>query len=145
MQTRQNAGFSFIEVLVTILIIAILAGIVGLSVLKRPAEARITAARLQIKTFKQALQIYRMEQGTYPTQAQGLEALCKRPARPPIPENYPAEGYLDSRKLPLDPWNRPYIYIVPGSDNTPYEIISYGADGEPGGIDEAADITSADL
>ena len=142
---RNNAGFSFIEVLVTILIISILAGVVGLSVLRRPAEARVAATRLQIKTFKQALQMYRMDHAAYPTQAQGLEALCTRPTRSPVPENYPVEGYLDSRKAPLDPWNHAYIYIVPGANNAPYEIISYGADGEPGGLDEAADISSADL
>lgn len=142
---HKNAGFSFIEVLVTILIISILAGIVGVSVLRRPGEARVAAARMQIRSFKQALQMYRMDHTAYPTQAQGLEALCQRPERPPIPENYPEEGYLDSRKVPLDPWNHPYIYIVPGADNTPYAIISYGADGEPGGTDEAADISSADL
>ncbi|MGI6086767.1 MAG: type II secretion system major pseudopilin GspG [Kiritimatiellia bacterium] len=142
---QQRGGFSFIEVLVTIIIISILAGIVGISVLRRPDEARVAAARMQIRTFKQALQMYRMDHSVYPTQNQGLEALCKRPSSPPIPENYPEEGYLDSRKVPLDPWNNNYIYIVPGPDNTPYEIISYGADGEPGGTDEAADISSTDL
>ncbi|MCA1808612.1 MAG: type II secretion system major pseudopilin GspG [Kiritimatiellia bacterium] len=142
---RNNSGFSFIELLVTIVIISILVGVVGLSVLHRPGEARVAAARLQIRTFKQALQMYRMDQGQYPTQAQGLEALCVRPVRPPVPEHYPAEGYIDSRQVPFDPWNNPYIYLVPGRQGTPCEVLSYGADGEPGGEGEAADISSLDL
>ncbi len=143
--TRSCKGFTLIEILVVVLIISVLAGIVGVNVLRHPGQARISAARLQIKTFKNALQLYRMEQHRYPTQAQGLEALCVKPAIPPVPDAYPEEGYLDSRTVPLDPWGRPYIYIVPGRNNEPYEIISYGSDGEPGGTGEAAEISSSDL
>lgn len=144
MKTRRN-GFTLIEILVVILIISVLAGIVGVSVLRHPASARMSAARLQIKTLKSALQVYRLEQGCYPTQEQGLAALCRRPAAPPVPQNYPQEGYLDGDHPPLDPWGRPYIYIVPGRDNVPFEIVTRGADGDPGGTGEAADISSRDL
>ncbi len=142
---KANHGFTLIEILVVVLIITILAGIVGVGVLRHPGEAKIAAAKLQIKTFKSALQLYRMEQNRYPAQAQGLPALCRRPSIPPVPEKYPEEGYLDSRNLPQDPWKNDYIYIVPGRNNEPYEIISYGSDGEPGGTGDAADISSSDL
>ncbi len=141
----NKSGFTLIEILVVVLIISILAGIVGLNVLRHPGEAKITAAKLQLKTFKGALQLYRMEQNHYPTQEQGLNALCVKPTVAPVPEKYPAEGYLESRKLPKDPWNHDYIYLVPGRNQEPYEIITYGADGEPGGTGDAADISSSDL
>ncbi len=141
---RPRAGFTLIEILVVVLIISILAGIVGIGVLRHPAEAKVTAARLQIKTFKSALQLYRLEQSRYPTQQQGLEALCLKPTVPPIPDAYPEDGYLDSRRLPPDPWRRPYLYLAPGRSNEPYEVLSYGSDGEPGGQGDAADLSSSD-
>lgn len=141
----SRGGFTLIEILVAVLIISILAGVVGLSVLRHPGEAKVAAAKLQIKTFKSALQLYRMEQGRYPTQEQGLKALCVKPAIPPLPEKYPAEGYLESRNLPKDPWNHDYIYLSPGRSQEEYEIISYGSGGEPGGAADAADISSSDL
>lgn len=142
---RKRDGFTLIEILVVVLIISILAGIVGVSVLRHPGEAKVAAARLQIKNFKSALKLYRMEQNRYPTQEQGLEALCVKPAVSPVPERYPEDGYLDSRKVPGDPWNRDYIYILPGRQNEPYEVICYGSDGEVGGVNDAADISSSDL
>lgn len=142
---RNNAGFTLIEILVVIAIMAIMGGLVGLAVLRHPAEAKMTAAKLQIGTFKQALKMYRMEQNDYPTQEQGLEALCVKPTSQPVPERYPEDGYLDTRKVPKDPWNHDYLYLVPGRHNEPYEIVSYGADGEEGGAKEAADISSSDL
>ncbi|MBI3986926.1 MAG: type II secretion system major pseudopilin GspG [Lentisphaerae bacterium] len=145
MATHSQAGFTLIEILVVVLIISILAGLVGVSVFRHPGEARVSAVKLQLKTFRSALQMYKMEQGRYPTQEQGLQALCAKPVTAPVPERYPEEGYLDSRQPPLDPWNREYIFMVPGRANEPYEIISYGSDGEPGGEGEAADVSSSDL
>ncbi len=142
---RTDKGFTLIEILVVVLIISILAGIVGLSVLQRPGEAKTAAATLQIKNFKQALKLYRMEQGRYPTPEQGLDALCIKPVSPPAPERYPEDGYLDSRQAPKDPWKRDYLYLVPGRHNEAFEIISYGSDGEEGGTNDAADISSSDL
>lgn len=145
MKRLASSGFTLIEILVVVLIISILAGIVGISVLRHPAEAKAAVAKMQLKTFKSALQLYRMDQGTLPTQAQGLEALCIKPTVAPIPEKYPEEGYLDSRILPKDPWGHAYIYLVPGRNQEPYEIISYGTDGEEGGAGAAADISSSEL
>ena len=142
---RGTAGFTLIEILVVVLIITILAGIVGVNILHKPGEARVSAARMQVQQLKTAVQLYRAEQGRLPTQEQGLEALVNRPTREPVPQNYPEGGYLDSRKVPLDPWKHDYIYLVPGRRSEPFEIISYGDDGEPGGDGEAADLTSSDL
>jgi len=141
----SRAGFTLLEILVVVLIITILATIVGVSVVKEPGRARTAAARAQLKVFGTALQLYRMDNGRFPTQAQGLAALVERPALAPIPPAFRTEGYLESRNLPADPWGNPYVYLVPGTDGSPYEIITYGADGEPGGEDEEADISSADL
>ncbi len=142
---QAQQGFTLIEILVVVLILSILAGIVGVNVLRHPGEAKVTAAKLQIETFKNALQIYQLEQGHLPTQEQGLEALCHKPRQAPVPEQYPPAGYLDKRSLPKDPWGRPYIYLVPGRSSEPFEILSYGSDGEPGGDGTAADISSSDL
>lgn len=142
---QTNNGFTLIEILVVVLIISILAGIVSVGVLRHPGEAKVTAAKLQIKNFKSALQLYRMEQNQYPTQEQGLKALCVKPTIPPVPGKYPADGYMDSRNLPKDPWNHDYLYLAPGRSNEAYEVISYGSDGEPGGKDNAGDLSSSDL
>jgi len=142
---RWVGGFTLLEILVVVMIITILATIVGINVAHEPGRARIAAARTQMGIFRNALQLYRMDQGSYPTQAQGLRALCERPQIPPIPSKYPADGYLESRNLPLDPWGHDYVYLIPGPEGAPYEIISYGADGEIGGEGEAADLSSRDL
>ena len=145
LEMKTKAGFTLLEILVVVLIITILATIVGVNVAKKPGQARVSAAMAQIRIFCTALQMYRMEHGCLPTQEQGLMALCQKPATPPIPERYPEDGYLESRKLPLDPWRHDYVYLVPGASGEPYEIISYGSDNEPGGEEEAADISSSDF
>lgn len=141
----RKSGFTLMEILISVVIISILVTIVGVSVIRRPGEAKVAAAKLQVKNIKHAVQMYRMDQGRVPTETQGLEALCVKPVRGPIPEKYPEEGYLDSRKVPIDPWGNAYIYLAPGRNKEPFEIISYGSDGEPGGEDEASDISSSDL
>lgn len=142
---HRSSGFTLIELLVVIAIITILAGVVTVNLVRKPAEARVAAAKLQIKELQTALNIYRTEQGRYPTQEQGLEALVRTPDREPIPRNYPRDGYLQSAKLPLDPWGNPFIYLAPGRAGESYEILCYGSDGEPGGEDDAADISSSAL
>jgi general secretion pathway protein G len=143
-KTDARGGFTLIEILVVIMIITILASIVGVSVLRKPGEARVSAARMQIKQLQTAVQLYRTEQGNFPTQVQGLEALVKPPTSEPVPKKYPAEGYLDTRDVPKDPWGYDYIYLSPGRHTEPFEIVSYGSDGEPGGEGESNDISSSD-
>lgn len=139
------AGFSLVEILVVLAIISILAGIVTVNLVSRPAEARVAAAKSELRVLKSALNVYRTDNGTVPTTAQGLAALIEKPTSPPVPPNYPDEPYLDTRTLPTDPWNNEYIYIAPGERGEKFEIICYGSDGQPGGEEDAADISSSDL
>ena len=136
-------GFTLLEILVVVLIITILATVVGVNVASKPGEARRAAAGAQIVTFRTALQLYRMKHGMFPTQQQGLAALCRAPTVPPVPADYPEEGYLETIHLPKDPWGRDYLYLTPGTQGSAFEILSYGSDGEPGGEGEAADVSSA--
>lgn len=139
-----RAAFTLIELLVVIAIITILAGVVTVNIVRKPGEARVAAARLQIKQLQTALQMYRTEQGRYPTQEQSLQALVQKPDREPVPRSYPAEGYLESSRVPMDPWGNEFIYLAPGRKGELYEILSYGSDREPGGEDDAADLSSSD-
>lgn len=143
----KKSGFTLIEILVVLVIVMGLAGIVTVNVVRHQAESRVKTAQLQISQFEQALQTYYLDHNRYPTQVQGLHALITRPTAPPVPDaaRYPDEGYLARPRLPLDPWNNEYIYLSPGRRGEPYEIISYGSDGEPGGTGHAAEISSADL
>ncbi|MDY0144744.1 MAG: type II secretion system major pseudopilin GspG [Kiritimatiellia bacterium] len=138
-----RAGFTLVEILVVIAIISLLAGVVLLNIAPQLGMGKQAAAQAQIQVLSSALTTYHLAHGFYPIPQQGLEALVRKPVREPIPENYPDGGYLNSRTIPLDPWKRPYIYLSPGLQNEPFEILSYGADGEPGGTGANADISSA--
>jgi len=136
-------GFTLIEVLVVLFILMSLAGIVTVNVVRYQAEARVKQAHLQISQLSEALHAYHLDQGRYPTQAQGLRALVEAPTQAPVPRAYPQDGYLMRRALPRDPWGNEYIYLMPGRDGEPFEILSYGSDNEPGGTGSAADISSS--
>ena len=139
-----TSGFTLVEILVVIAIISLLAGVVLLNIAPQIGMGSQAAAKAQIQVLSSAATTFRMAHGRYPSQQQGLEALVKKPDQEPVPQNYPDGGYLNSRNLPLDPWKRPYIYLCPGRQNEPFEILTYGADGEPGGDGANADISSAD-
>ena len=143
--SRPQAGFSFIEIIVVMVIIAILAGVVTVNVLHKPAEAKIAAGRMQLQQLRTAVELYAAEQGQVPTQEQGLNALVRKASLPPVPERYPQGGYLNSPSVPLDPWKHPFVYLVPGRSNEAFEVISYGSDGEPGGAGDGADLSSSSL
>jgi len=145
MQTKRCGGFTLIELLVVILIITILGSVVGVKLAGKPHEARHAATVAQLQNFTLALKLYQMDNGTYPTQRQGLQALVAPSALEPQPRRFPTEGYLERRELPLDPWGNPYVYLIPGSGGETYEVLSYGADGQPGGTGEASDISTAAL
>jgi len=138
-------GFTLIEVLVVLAIISILAGVVAINIVNKPAEAKIAATRSQLQAIKTAVNIYRTDHGTPPTMQQGLAALIEKPTSPPVPREYPADGYLDTKMLPRDGWKNDFIYLVPGRRGETFEIISYGSDGQPDGEADAADISSSDL
>ena len=140
----RRAGFTLVEILVVIAIISLLAGVVLLNIAPQIGMGSQAAAKAQIQVLSSAATTYRMAHGRYPTQQQGLEALVRKPAQEPIPENYPDSGYLSGRTVPADPWKNPYIDRCPGRQNEPFEILSYGADGEPGGSGADADVSSSD-
>jgi len=135
-------GFTLIEVLVVIVILGILAALVVPRILERPDEARVIAAKHDIATIVQALKLYRLDNGRYPTTDQGLAALVSRPTMPPLPPNWKPNGYLE--RLPQDPWRNPYQYLNPGLRGE-IDVFSFGADGQPGGTGVDADIGSWDL
>jgi len=132
-----QAGVTLIEMLVVVTIIALFAGLVGLRMWKQADKAKVTAARAQIGTLMGALNMYKMDPGVFPTNEQGLQALRALPAG----VNNWQGPYLE-REVPNDPWTRPYIYHYPSEQGDEPEIISYGADGQPGGEGANADIVS---
>ncbi|HAF43489.1 MAG: type II secretion system major pseudopilin GspG [Sideroxyarcus sp.] len=139
MKTNNNPGFTLIEVMVVILIIGVLAALVVPKVMSRPDEARITAAKQDIATISQALNLYRLDNHRYPTTEQGLAALVKKTTMPPIPANWKSEGYLD--RVPKDPWGTPYQYLQPGLHGA-VDVFSFGTDRAAGGEGNDADIGS---
>ena len=141
---KARRGFTLVEILVVIAIISLLAGVVLLNIAPQIGMGSQAAAKAQIQVLSSAATTYRMAHGRYPTQPQGLEALVQKPSQEPIPENYPDGGYLSGRVVPPDPWKRPYVYLIPGRQDENFEILSYGADGEPGGSGADADVSSAD-
>ena len=134
---NSEAGFTLIEIMVVIAIIGILATLIVPRIMGRPDEARVTAAKHDIGTINQALKLYRLDIGRYPTTEQGLNALVTRPSAEPVPQNWKMGGYLDA--LPNDPWGHPYQYANPGTKGE-IDVYSYGADKKPGGTGADADV-----
>ncbi len=139
----RRAGFTLIEIMVVLFILGLLAAIVAPRLIGRTDDARIVEARVQIKNFETALKLFKMDTGFYPSTEQGLEALIAKPTIGRIPNNYREGGYLEKKKVTPDSWGNPYVYISPGAQGD-YDIISYGADGLPGGEGKDADITNWD-
>ena len=137
-------GFTLIEIMVVIVILALLAALVGPRLMGRTDDAKITDARVQIKNIETALKLYKLDTGVYPSTEQGLAALVSKPTVGLIPKNYKDEGYLESKKVPKDPWGADYIYVSPG-EHGDYDLYSYGADGAKGGEGKNADISSWDV
>ena len=133
----KDAGFTLIEIMVVIAIIGILATLIVPKIMGRPDEARMVAAKQDVGTIVQALKLYRLDIGRYPTTDQGLKALVEKPTSEPVPQNWKMGGYLDS--LPKDPWGNIYQYANPGT-NGEIDVYSFGSDGKPGGIGLDADI-----
>ena len=136
---RKQYGFTLLEVMVVVVIIGILAALVVPKIISRPDEARIVAAKHDIASLMQALKLYRLDNQRYPTTEQGLQALVSRPETTPVPLNWKAGGYVD--RLPRDPRGNPYQYLNPGVHGE-IDLLSFGADGAPGGEGNDADIGS---
>jgi general secretion pathway protein G len=141
MRNRQS-GFTLIEIMVVVVILAVLGALVVPNILDKVDQARVTRAAADIRAVGTALDLYRLDNFKYPTTEQGLQALVKQPNDPTI-TNYPAHGYLST--LPKDPWNQPYLYASPGADGRDYDVITYGRDGKPGGTGPDADISNTTI
>lgn len=141
-QVRTSAGFTLIELMVVIAILGILAALVAPSIIGRKEDAMRAAAKAQIKNFEQALKLFYVDNGFYPSTEQGLQALVEKPTIGRIPTRWREGGYLETKTVPKDPWGNPYVYISPGIHNRDFDIISYGADGQEGGEGKDADIQS---
>ena len=140
-RTRSISGFTLIEILVVIVVITALAALVAPNVFRHVATANAAAARSQIEMLGAALDAYRMDNGRYPSTAQGLDALWSEPMGEPTPRNW--RGPYIRKEVPLDPWGNAYEYLSPGQVNpSGYDLVSYGADGLPNGDGENADIVS---
>lgn len=138
---RRRGGFTLIEILVVIAVISLLASLVAPNVFRHVGTAKDASARSQIEMLGAALDAYRLDNGRYPTTAQGLEALWEEPVVEPRPSNW--RGPYLRKAVPLDPWGQAYVYANPGEMNpTGYDLISYGADGAAGGEGEDADINN---
>lgn len=132
-------GFTLIELVVVISVIAILAGLVGPMVFRNVGDAKVTAARAQLELFGLALDQYRLDNDYYPSSAQGLEALRTLPSGEPAARGW--RGPYLKKPIPLDPWGRPYVYRSPGEKNPKgYDLLSLGRDGQPGGQGEDGDV-----
>ncbi len=140
-----RAGFTLVEVLIAVSIAVILGAVVMVNVFGAPQQARQGAAKMQLDAFKTALGLYAADNGFLPTSEQGLAALVSPAVRPPVPPAFRPGGYLEKTAVPLDPWGREYAYLAPGTHGEPFEVICYGADGEEGGADYAADLSTSDL
>jgi general secretion pathway protein G len=140
----DNRGFTLIELMVVIVILGILAGLIVPRIMSRPDEARQLKAKIQIESLETALNLYKLDNGKYPSTEQGLQALIEKPETGDIPKKWREGGYLEKGKLPKDPWSNDFVYLSPGLHGE-YDIISYGADGTAGGEGKNKDINSWEI
>jgi len=133
-----DAGVTLIEMMVVLVIIALVAAIIVPNVIGRPDEARVAVLRTDLRSIGSALELYRLDNQSYPSTIQGLAALATRPSAPPEPANWVTGGYLT--QVPVDPWGNPYLYRSPGETGG-FDLISLGADGQPGGEGTETDIS----
>lgn len=141
----NKKGFTLIELLVVIVILSILATFVGIRIMSKPEEARRTQAQIQIQALENALKMYKLDTGEYPSTEQGLSALVEKPTTGTVPRNWREGGYLEKSKVPKDPWKNDYVYLYPGVQNpNGFDLFSYGADGQPGGEGDDADVGNWD-
>ncbi|MDR9423719.1 MAG: type II secretion system major pseudopilin GspG [Marinobacter sp.] len=134
-------GFTLIEIMVVMVILGLLVAVVAPNIMGRSDQARVTIAETQLDNIAGALDLYRLDNGHYPSTQQGLEALVRKPSGTPEPRNWSPDGYMNS--VPEDPWGNEYQYVSPGAEG-PYDLYSYGSDGQEGGEGDAADISVQD-
>lgn len=138
---RGQQGFTLIELMVVIVILGILAGLIIPRIMGRTGEAKQAKARLQIESLETALKLYKLDNGTYPTTEQGLQALVEAPAIGTPAKNWRQGGYLEKNKIPKDPWGNDFVYICPGVHGD-FDLSSFGPTGQPGGEGENKSINN---
>lgn len=141
---NDKRGFTLIEIMVVVVILAALAALVAPKIIGRSDDAKIAEAKVQIRNLESALKLYKLDNGVFPTTEQGLDALANKPTVGNPPKNYRAEGYLEAKKAPKDPWGNDFVYLSPG-EHGDYDLSSLGADGVKGGEGKNADINSWDI
>lgn len=134
---RRQQGFSLIEILVVLVIMGLMVSIIAPTVLGRADDARIQKVHADFSAIGTALKLYRLDNYAWPTTEQGLMALVEKPVLEPLPQQWKSGAYVEA--LPLDPWNRPYVYLTPGQHGD-FDVYTLGADGLPGGEGQNADI-----
>ena len=138
-QIRNRRGFTLIEIMVVIVILAALAALIGPKIIGRSDDAKLTDAKLQIRNLETALKLYKLDNGIYPATEQGLQSLLTKPTVGMIPKNWRTGGYLEGKNLPKDPWGTDFVYLAPG-EHGDYDLCSFGVDGVKGGEGQGADI-----
>ena len=138
---KTTHGFTLIELMVVIVILGILVSFIAPRIMGRPDEAKQVKARIQMESLETAIKLYKLDNGIYPMTEQGLQALVEQPQTGTLPRKWRKGGYLEKGKVPKDPWGNEFVYLSPGAHGD-YDIISYGADGVPGGDEFYKDINS---
>ena len=138
---KKQSGFTLIEIMVVLAILAGLVAMVAPNIIGEAGAARVKTAKAEMANISQALDMYRLDNFSYPSTSQGIEALVSKPSGTPEPKNYKSGGYLKGNNVPTDSWGNEFMYFL---DKGQYEIVSLGADGQEGGEEENADISSLD-
>ncbi len=141
-QSNKHLGFTLIEIMIVVVILGVLAALVVPNMMGKAGDARQVAAASDLRAIANALDMYRLENFTYPSTDQGLKALVEKPSGYPPAPHWNPNGYL--RKLPKDPWGNDYLYISPGTEND-FDLLTLGGDGRSGGSGEAKDVSLSDL
>jgi len=141
---KTTHGFTLIELMVVIVILGILVSFIAPRLMGRPDEAKQVKARIQMESLETAIKLYKLDSGIYPATEQGLQALVEQPQTGTLPKKWRKGGYLEKGKVPKDPWGNEFVYLSPGAHGD-YDIISYGADGVPGGEEFDKDISSWEI
>ena len=141
---KSTHGFTLIELMVVIVILGILVSFIAPKIMGRPDEAKQVKARVQMESLETAIKLYKLDNGIYPMTEQGLQALVEQPQTGTLPKKWRKGGYLEKGRVPKDPWGNEFLYLSPGAHGD-YDIISYGADGVPGGEEFNKDINSWEI
>ncbi len=139
---QKTRGFTLIELMVVVLILGVLAALIVPNVIGRSDDAKAAAAKQDVASLMQALKLYRLDNGRYPSADQSINALVAKPAIEPLPPNWKTGGYIE--RLPKDPWGNAYVYANPGV-HAEIDVMSYGADGKPGGSGADTDVHNGNL